>query len=174
MRAHAGDMSTEKDPNLLKYLEVVVGEKSCLIDIDRIITVLLPHKLEFEKAEGGEEWFSYQGFVHPVIDLRTRIKAGEEKPILKENRIVLVQGLGRSAGLVADSVTKVHSFSASQRKPLPSSLKKRENLCFKGVLLDEGEIFMIIDIDKLLAEEEPGDPDNDGEASFGGLMEESP
>jgi purine-binding chemotaxis protein CheW len=91
--------------------------------------------------------------VIPVIDLRVRfgLPAGE---LTEESRIMVVNLGAKTVGFVVDAVSEVLRVSKSQIAPAPTMVTGRGRDYLTGVVRLEHELLMLLDLEKILGEEE--------------------
>ncbi|MBU1039474.1 MAG: chemotaxis protein CheW [Proteobacteria bacterium] len=94
-----------------------------------------------------------RGKVIPVIDLRRRFGI-ESKPHDKDTRILVIEINGMIVGFVVDSVTEVLRIPASTVEPPPSIVAGIDSEYISGVGKLNDRLLIMIDLDRLLSEEE--------------------
>ncbi len=94
-----------------------------------------------------------RGVVIPVMDLR--IVLGTEQPIdTTKTRIIIVEMLERSAGFIVDEVDDIVPLKQEQLIPLSSLSWEKKTAVLVGVAQMEDHIYLVLDIDYLIREEE--------------------
>lgn len=132
-----------------------VGSELYALDIMRIKEIIRPQKLTpVPKAPSFIEGIiNLRGAVVPVADLRKRF----DQPISAEsrkNRIVVCSLAGKIIGLLVDEVTEVKRFGRKDVAPAPQFIKGPQADYFLGVARHDDELIMLIDLEKVLSNDE--------------------
>ena len=98
-----------------------------------------------------------RGMVIPIIDLRKRF--GLQAGAHLRNRIIIAAVESRIVGLVVDDVIDIISAPKANLLPPPKMVKGAESAYLGGMIDVEGSFLFIIDLDKMLTEEEKGSLD---------------
>jgi len=93
------------------------------------------------------------GNVIPVIDIARRFKIGETK-IGPGSRVVVIDMADEAIGLLAESVSKVASFSASQIQPPPPLVAGIAAEYLQGVVRLRNRFLIFLDLQKTLGEDD--------------------
>lgn len=93
-----------------------------------------------------------RGRVIPVLDLRTIFK--EEPVINRKTRIIIVEMLGRTVGLVADQVEDIVPLSQEQLVPLSAIAMEKKSKILIGVANVGSSSFLVLDAKQMIHEEE--------------------
>lgn len=94
-----------------------------------------------------------RGTVVPVIDLRERFRM-EAKDYDQFTVIMILDVFGRILGLVVDSVSDVVTFHAEDIRPRPNFSTKINIKFIQGMGVKDNRFVILLDVDKLLSEEE--------------------
>ena len=91
--------------------------------------------------------------VIPVVDLRTRfgLQEGEQT---SESRIMVMQVGTKTVGIVVDGVDEVLRISNEQIAPPPETVANLGNEYLNGLVKTEGKLLILLDVDKILGEDE--------------------
>lgn len=91
--------------------------------------------------------------VIPVIDLRARfgISSGE---VTSESRIMVVNVGNKTVGITVDAVDEVLRISKDQIAPAPPTVAGLGNEYLDGLVKQDDRLLILLDIDKLLGEED--------------------
>ncbi|NUM35672.1 MAG: purine-binding chemotaxis protein CheW [Candidatus Brocadiae bacterium] len=94
-----------------------------------------------------------RGMVIPVMDLR--LVLGSEPSIdTSKTRIVIVEMLERSAGFIVDEVDDIIPLKQEQLIPLSSLSWEKKTAVLVGIAQIEEQIYLVLDMDYLIREEE--------------------
>jgi len=94
-----------------------------------------------------------RGTVVPVIDLRERFHM-EAKVYDQTTVIMILDVSGRILGLVVDSVSDVVTINAEDIRPRPHFSTKISVKFIQGMGVKDNRFVILLDVDKLLSEEE--------------------
>ncbi len=92
--------------------------------------------------------------VIPIADLRLRFGLCEEEAT-DETRIMVVDVAGKTVGIIVDAVSEVLRVSRDQIAPPPPVIAGTEREYLTGVVKLDNRMLMLLEIAKLLDEEEP-------------------
>lgn len=96
---------------------------------------------------------SLRGKVVPVMDLGVRF--GLPRSGISENtRVIIVEAGGLTTGMIVDSVSEVLRLTASNIEPVPALISASGVEALKGVALVDGRMIIILDLGKLLHDDE--------------------
>jgi purine-binding chemotaxis protein CheW len=97
-----------------------------------------------------------RGRIVPVIDLRLRFGLPAVEPVL-DTRIVVVEYNGRTVGLRVDSGREVTRLQSEQFQATPAIVAEQSSGFVLGVARVGDRILMLVDLAKVLGEEQPHD-----------------
>jgi len=125
------------------------------VDILRINEIIRPQKLTvLPKAPSFIEGvINLRGTVIPVVDLRKRFDM-PQRPSIASTRLLIIRISGQSVGLVVDDVTEVITVPVKDIKPPPAVSDGMTVDYLLGVCLSGDVLVMMLDIDKLLTNNE--------------------
>ena len=131
-----------------------LGENLFAVDIMRIREIILPQKLSPLPVDSHalEGVINLRGSVIPVMDLRRRF--GMPAAATAPGKLLIVALAGQMLALAVDNVLEVISVPAKEIMPPPNAVEAAGIECLLGVCLSSDNVFMILDIDTLLATSE--------------------
>jgi purine-binding chemotaxis protein CheW len=91
--------------------------------------------------------------VIPIVDLRLRFGVSEQQ-ITDETRIMVVNVAGKTIGIVVDAVSEVLRISQDQIAPPPPTVAGLGRDYLTGLVKLENRLLILLDIDKILGEEQ--------------------
>ncbi len=91
--------------------------------------------------------------VIPIVDLRFRFGLAKDEQT-DETRIMVVNVAGKTIGIVVDAVSEVLRISQDQTAPLPPTVAGLGREYLTGLVKLESRLLILLDIDKILGEEE--------------------
>ncbi len=91
--------------------------------------------------------------VIPIVDLRLRFGLPEQAPT-EETRIMVVNVCGKTVGIVVDAVNEVLRISRDQIAPPPPTVAGVGREYLTGLVRLNKGLLILLDIDKLLAEDQ--------------------
>lgn len=130
-----------------------VGDESFGIDISLVQEIIrLQSITEVPKAPMYVKGvINLRGKVIPIIDLRERFAfaMGEET---KATRIVVVNVLGNTVGMIVDAVSEVLRLATNSIEPPSTIVESIGSQYLKGIGKLEDRLIILLDLDKLLVE----------------------
>ena len=94
-----------------------------------------------------------RGSVIPIINLNKRFGYGV-KEVTKTTKIIIADLDSNAVGFVVDNITELSTFEENDIEILPDVIKKAGNTYLKRVCKREDEIVSILELDKILSEDE--------------------
>lgn len=91
--------------------------------------------------------------VIPIVDLRLRFGLHQEEPT-DETRIMVVNVAGKTIGIIVDAVSEVLRISQEQIAPPPPTVAGLGQEYLTGLVKLENRLLILLDIDKILGQEE--------------------
>jgi purine-binding chemotaxis protein CheW len=91
--------------------------------------------------------------VIPIVDLRLRFALPQE-PYTDETRIMVVNVLGKTVGLIVDAVNEVLRISPDQVSPPPPTVAGLGRSYLTGLVKLEQRLLILLDIEMLLSHEQ--------------------
>lgn len=129
-----------------------LGENLFAVDIMRIKEIILPQKIASLPWTSAflEGVINLRGNVVPLMDMRKRFNM----PAVEDEgtgKLLLVTLYRQMLALRVDDVQEVITVAAADIKPPPDIDAEQGSECLLGVCLSGDKLFMILDIDSLLA-----------------------
>lgn len=133
-----------------------IGRELYGLDIQRIQEIIVPESVATVPNLPNfiEGIMDLRGTVFPVVDMRKRFRAQEPDPV---GRVIIASVHESLVGLRVDSVDRVVRVEADAMKPPPRMLADLGAKFVSDVYersTAEGGLILILDLDKLFAEEE--------------------
>lgn len=127
---------------------------SAVQEIVRVPTITrIPRAPEF--VEGV---INLRGKIITVVDMRKRMShapSGEDADERgRKRRILVVEAGGRLVGVIVDEVTEVLKLGAERVEPAPPMVSQVNNQYINGVGKLEEDLLILIDIEKVLTEDQ--------------------
>lgn len=138
-----------------EYITVIIADQLFGLPILEVQDVFMPQSItEVPLAKRDVAGvLNLRGRIVTVIDMRKRLGL----PALEEGGRCMAVGIesnGESYGLIIDRVGEVHSVSQDTYEVNPSNLDPRWAAISAGVHRLEGSLMVIVDVEKVLAQEE--------------------
>ena len=93
------------------------------------------------------------GRVIPVMDLCLRFGLPPSQ-ISDSTRVIIVEAGGVTMGMIVNSVSEVLRIQASNLEPIPALISGSNNQALRGVALVDEKMVVLLDLGKLLYDEE--------------------
>ncbi|MBI4804786.1 MAG: chemotaxis protein CheW [Desulfovibrio sp.] len=142
---------------LLQLVTFTISNEEFGLDILRVQEII--RTMEITKVPRAPDFvegvINLRGKVIPIIDLRKRFGM-ESKKHDSQTRIIVVEIHSMIVGFVVDSVSEVLRIQSSTVEPPPAVVSGVESEYISGVGKLEDRLLILIDLDKLLSEEEHG------------------
>jgi purine-binding chemotaxis protein CheW len=125
------------------------------IDLTRVIEIA--HSIKLTRLPGTPPSIagviSLRGAVIPVVDLHAKF-SNVPADYGPRSGIIVVQIGQRTVGIRATRVTRIASFSEEQITPVPALSSKIRTEFLRGLARNADELMIVLDVDRLLSEEE--------------------
>lgn len=131
-----------------------VGKQSLALPIDKVREIIRNQPLTTAPSWSGllHGIIHIRGAVIPVLDLRMVL--GEKAENTRKSRIIIVEMLERSAGLIVDEVEDIVPLTQEQLIPRNSISLDANATVLAGVARIEDNLYLVVDTDRLILEEE--------------------
>ena len=156
MSARAQAQSSQ-DP-VLRWVTFKLGDETYGINVMQVQEVL--RMTEIAPVPGAPSYVlgivNLRGNVVTVIDTRNRFGLS---PVEADDatRIVIIETEGHIIGVLVDSVAEVVNLQSSEIETPPNVGNNESARYIQGVYSRDGEILILVDVNKLLTTEEWGD-----------------
>ncbi len=151
----------QTEAKIEKYLTFTLGEEEYGVEILKVREIIglmditpVPHTPEFIKGV-----INLRGKVIPVIDLR--LKFGLEPREYDERTCIIVVEVSTQTGpvlmgIIVDNVSEVLNISTTDIEPPPRFGTQVDTRFILGMAKAKGKVKILLDIDKVLTQEEIG------------------
>jgi purine-binding chemotaxis protein CheW len=152
----------EEDSQKDKYLTFVVDGETYGIEIRHVTEIIGLQKITSvpDMPDFVRGIINLRGKIIPVMDMRTRFHK-QHAEYHERTCIIVVDFRDLSIGLIVDSVAEVVNIPADAVAP-PPELSRRGNRFIMGIGQVAGEVKLLLDIEKLLNDEEAEQLMNNG------------
>lgn len=138
-------------PVVLKLGSEEYGVDISLVDgIERFQQIVpVPNSVAYIKGI-----INLRGEVIPVYDLRKKFNMPAYDGSNQDRKLVVVKLAEVSIALDVDGVSEIHDFSEKDIVPMPGLALNDETRFFKRVANVDGRLIILMDVNRLLSEEE--------------------
>jgi len=144
-----------QDNTILRWVTFRLDQEKYGINVMQVQEVL--RITEIAPVPGSPEYvlgiINLRGNVVTVIDTRKRFGL-EPRELDDSARIVIVESNDQVVGIMVDSVAEVVDLKASEVEAAPNVGTEDSSRFIQGVASQEGELLIIVDLNKLLTDEE--------------------
>lgn len=151
---------TEQD-SVLRWVTFRLGDETYGINVMQVQEVL--RMTEIAPVPGAPSYVlgivNLRGNVVTVIDTRNRFGLPPVEPD-DATRIVIIETEGHIIGVLVDSVAEVVNLQSSEIETPPNVGNNESARYIQGVYSRDGQILILVDVNKLLTTEEWGDVSN--------------
>ncbi|GAB58382.1 chemotaxis protein CheW [Rheinheimera nanhaiensis] len=146
---------TEATDVVLQWVTFKLQEETYGINVMQVQEVL--RYTEIAPVPGSPDYvlgiINLRGNVVTVIDTRSRFGL-EPADVTDNSRIVIIEADKQVIGILVDSVAEVVYLKASEIDTAPNVGTEESARFIQGVSNREGELLILVDLNKLLSEEE--------------------
>ncbi len=149
------DAASSETTGTIELVCFHLAEVSYGIEITKVREIILmgeitriPHTPEYVKG-----LINLRSTVSPVIDLRIRFGL-REVDLTGESRIMVINVRGKMIGIIVDAVSEVLRISHDQITPPPPTVAGLGREYLTGLVQLEEQLLILLDIDKLLGQED--------------------
>ncbi len=149
------DVVEEKDDSIIQWVTFHLENEKYGIKVMQVQEVL--RMTEIAPVPGAPHYvlgiINLRGNVVTVIDTRRRFGLPEIEND-DETRIVIVEANNNVVGILVDSVAEVVDLKESEIETAPNVGNDESSKYIQGVSSRENELLILVDVNKLLSEEE--------------------
>ncbi|NVO16135.1 MAG: chemotaxis protein CheW [Rhodoplanes sp.] len=146
-------MANDNNPSdmLTEYVTVMLGEQLFGLPISRVQDVFMLEKLTRVPLSQPEiaGVLNLRGRIVTAIDMRRRLGLPKREDG-KKPMAIGIESKGESYGLLIDSVGEVLKLDENMREPNPVNLDTRLARVSAGVHRLEGQLLVVLDVDRVL------------------------
>jgi purine-binding chemotaxis protein CheW len=151
----AKNAQVDSNDEVLQWVTYRLGEETYGINVMQVQEVL--RHTEIAPVPGAPEYvlgiINLRGNVVTVIDTRTRFGL-EPTDITDNTRIVIIESDEQVVGILVDSVAEVVYLRSSEIDSAPNVGTEESAKFIQGVSNRDGELLILVDLNKLLSDEE--------------------
>lgn len=140
----------------IRLITFCVGDQNLAIPIDQVREVI-----RYVPVEGVSKWtgllhgiINLRGVVIPILDLRRLLGASGEVENTRKTRIIIVDILERTTGIIVDQVDDIAPLTSGDLVPLSSIAMERTSSVLVGVAKLDSKLHLVLDVKKLIHEED--------------------
>jgi purine-binding chemotaxis protein CheW len=146
-------MANDNNPSdmLTEYVTVMLGEQLFGLPISRVQDVFMLERLTRVPLSQPEiaGVLNLRGRIVTAIDMRRRLGLPKREDG-KKPMAIGIESKGESYGLLIDSVGEVLKLDENMREPNPVNLDTRLARVSAGVHRLEGQLLVVLDVDRVL------------------------
>ena len=154
------DKAASRGPTA-QYVTFRLAEETYAINVMQVQEVL--RVSEIAPVPGAPHYVlgivNLRGNVVTVIDARSRLGLESREPD-DASRVVIIEVSNQVVGILVDSVAEVIELGAAEIEPAPNVGNDESSKYIQGVASREGELTIVVDLNKLLSDEEWADVAN--------------
>mgnify|MGYP006272865921 CR=1 FL=1 len=147
--------SVSTAPDASQYVTFRLADETYAINVMQVQEVL--RVSEIAPVPGAPHYvlgiINLRGNVVTVIDARRRMGLPDKEPD-DASRVVIIEVNGQVIGILVDSVAEVIELAAKEVDPAPNVGNDESSKYIQGVASREGELTIVVDLNKLLTDEE--------------------
>lgn len=151
----ATNVLKNSDDQILQWVSFNLDGETYCIDVMKVQEVL--RYTDIAPVPGAPAYvlgiINLRGKVVTVIDTRARFGLTEDE-ITYNTRIVIVEANQNIVGILVDSVSEVVYIRQSEIETAPNIGNMDNSKFIQGVCSKDGELYILIDLDQLLNEDE--------------------
>ncbi len=142
----------------IQIVVFTLADQAYGVDIGSILEIIRPEAVT--KVPGSPDFIEgiikLRGQVIPVIDLARRFGLAGPERAAESRKIIVVEAGGTKVGMLVDGVSEVLRFSGDQVKPPPEIVADPATAYLQGIVLIDERLIILLDVRRLLYEEEKG------------------
>ncbi|WP_148862359.1 chemotaxis protein CheW [Marinobacter fonticola] len=158
MASPSGQQSHGQEDKVLQYVTFRLDDETYGIDVMQIQEVL--RYTEIAPVPGAPDYvlgiINLRGNVVTVIDTRRRFGLADAE-VTDATRIVVMESSQQVMGILVDSVAEVVYLKSSEIETAPNVGNEESAKFIQGVCNKNGELIILVEFDKMLADHEWAD-----------------
>lgn len=151
----AKNTAVDSNDEVLQWVTYRLGEETYGINVMQVQEVL--RHTEIAPVPGAPDYvlgiINLRGNVVTVIDTRTRFGL-PSNDVTDNSRIVIIESDEQVVGILVDSVAEVVYLRSSEIDSAPNVGTEESAKFIQGVSNRDGELLILVDLNKLLSDEE--------------------
>ena len=155
LETEASETTSAEATGTIQLVSFHLADESYGIEITRVREIILMGEITQIPQTPGyvKGLINLRSTVIPVIDLRIRFGLPDAE-LTGESRIMVINVRGKMIGIIVDAVSEVLRISNDQIAPPPPTVAGLGREYLTGLVRLEEQLLILLDIDKLLGEEE--------------------
>ena len=147
------------EEHLAEFVTVTIGDHLFGLPISRVRDVFEPARLTRVPLAPPDVAgiLNLRGRIMTVIEMRSRLDLGSRLPS-QPAMAVGIEFKGESYGLLVDSVGEVMKLRSGAREANPTNLEPRLGRVAAGIHRLEGQLMVVLDVDRLLGDNSNASP----------------
>ena len=146
---------SDRNDEVLQWVTYKLGEETYGINVMQVQEVL--RHTEIAPVPGAPDYvlgiINLRGNVVTVIDTRSRFGL-EPTEVTDSTRIVIIESEEQVVGILVDSVAEVVYLRSSEIESAPNVGTEERAKFIQGVSNRDGQLLILVDLNKLLSDEE--------------------
>ncbi|MFP4015924.1 MAG: chemotaxis protein CheW [Halanaerobiales bacterium] len=145
-----------------QFIVFSLGEEKFGVDVKQIKQIIpmdesthIPNAPSFVKGV-----INLRGEIIPIVDLKQKLTVVADTIVSKEGKIIIVELDSNSIGMQVDSVSEMMRIYEDEIADPPRIVKGINRNYLKGVAKLDDKLLILLDLDKILSEEEMKELDN--------------
>ena len=155
MASPSGQQNQAQDDQVLQYVTFRLDDETYGINVMQIQEVL--RYTEIAPVPGAPDYvlgiINLRGNVVTVIDTRRRFGLADAE-VTDATRIVVMESSSQVMGILVDSVAEVVYLKANEIETAPNVGNEESAKFIQGVCNKNGELLILVELDKMMSEEE--------------------
>ncbi|MDV2581973.1 chemotaxis protein CheW [Alkalibacillus haloalkaliphilus] len=138
-----------------KYIIFQINHERFAINIQQVRSIEKMPELTTmpQMPQAMKGIFELRGAITPVIDLKEKLEMGLAEQT-EETRLLVLTIDGKQLGVIVDKATEVVDLNEETIEPPPEMVASVEREYITGVANQEGQLIVILDLDRVLDYEE--------------------
>ena len=144
-------MTMQSETDFTEFVTFTIAGQIFGLPIGRVQDVFKPMRMTRVPLAGADiaGVLNLRGRIVTAIDMRNRLDA-KKREVGEPSMAIGIENKGESFGLMVDSVGEVLKLADTEREPNPVNLDRRLAALSAGVYRLEGQLLVVLDIDRVL------------------------